>query len=115
MALDKDTKVKLAAGVYGDFVTNGEVNNPNPNFGYKPNFDEGTHEEWIEELLSGDDTRIKQALTTIQIDNQTEQEKVVRALPKDTDCHVALAIYKKLKAEVHSHRPKDAEAGSHDY
>lgn len=116
MALMDDTKVKLAAGVYGDFVTNGEVDSSNPNVGYKPNLGNTTHESWIEDLLSGDDDKIKQALAKVDIANPGEQLKVIGTLPTNEDDRaIAMAIYKKLKKEILSHRPSDSEASSHDY
>src|SRR5262245_9936883 len=66
MALTEDTKVKVAAGVYGDLVMNSEVKNSNnPNFGYKPPFADETHEGWIDALLSCNDVSMENALKAV--------------------------------------------------
>ena len=110
MALSDDTKLKLAAGVYGDFVTNDEVDNPNnKKFGYKP--DLASHEEWINALLSGDEITIKNALNAVDI-VQTEQTDVIAAL--HTEREIALAVYRRLRHDFAIHRPAGS-ASSHDY
>jgi hypothetical protein len=123
--LSNDSKLKLAAGVYGDTVTNGDVENPPPpGYSYTPGFAQGQHQKWIEDLLSGVDGRIKQALRYVAIEDGEEQNKVIRAFPKSTDLHVALAVYKKLQHDLRTHHTASAVdendqppalSGSHDY
>ena len=111
MALSDDTKLKLAAGVYGDFVTNEEVDNPTDRkFGYKPNL--GSHEVWINNLLSGDEVKIKSALTGADIVETGQQTDVIAALP--TERAIVLAVYRRLRHDFAMHRPASS-ASSHDY
>ena len=116
MPLQESTKMKLAAGIYGEFMTNSDVNNTNEKkFGYKPDLGEMTHGQWIEALLSGDDETVKSALAVVDISNPGEQLQVIGALPKGSDRDVALAIYTRLKQDfdtLHAHVP---DASSHDY
>ena len=116
MPLQESTKMKLAAGIYGEFMTNSDVNNTNEKkFGYKPDLGEMTHGEWIGALLSGDDKKVKGALAVVDITNPGEQQQVIDALPKGGDSDVAVAIYNRLKqdfATLHAHIP---ESSSHDY
>jgi hypothetical protein len=118
MALKSDTKLKLAAGVYGDFVTNEDVGNSQPKFGYKPSLGDMTHEEWVTALLSGDANSIRTALAAVDVVDDNDLAEVIDTLKK-TDREVALAIYKKLRADILLHRPKAGGAGgdasSHDY
>ena len=117
MALTPDSKLKLAAGVYGDFVTNEEVDNPTDRkFGYKPNL--GSHEVWINNLLSGDEVKIKSALTGADIVDTGQQTDVIAALPTErTEREIALAVYRRLRHDFAINRPAPAagSASSHDY
>ena len=108
-----DTKMKLAAAIYGDFVTNSDVKNADEdNHGYKPNFSLVTHGDWIDSLFSGDDGKIEAALDHVEITEPGEQNKVKVALVKDTDLDIAAAIYRKLKED---HVELKGKAGHHDY
>ena len=113
MALTPDNKLKLAAGVYGDFVTNDEVANAtNKNLGYKPDLGTMTHEQWINKLLSGNDTTIREALNAVDI-VPAEQDNAIAALP--TEREVALAVYKRLKEDFALLHPPAGGASQHDY
>ena len=115
MALTEDTKVKLAAGIYGDYVMNGEVGNSNPKFGYKPSLGKVTHEEWVSALLSGEDSTMTNALKAADITDGGQHAEVIAAL-KAIDRDVALAVYQKVRADILLHRPPHvSDASSHDY
>ena len=115
MALKADTKVKLAAGVYGDLVTNEEVKNSNPHFGYKPSLGEVTHRDWVMELLSGNDKRIADALEKVEVTDADDVDEVTETL-KAIDRDVAVAVYEKVRADILLHRPHPGpDAASHDY
>src|SRR5262245_55878882 len=114
MALTEDTKVKVAAGVYGDYVMNSEVGNSNPNFGYKPSLANETHEGWVEALLSWDDGKMANALKAVDVTDVGQLDEIIRTI-KALDRDVAVAVYKKLRADIRLHRPAKPEAMSHDY
>jgi hypothetical protein len=109
--------MKLAAGIYGEFMTNSDVNNANEKkFGYKPDFSGRRHGQWITDLLSGTDEKVKGALAVVDITDPGEQQQVIDALPKGGDSDVALAIYKRLKQDFTTlHAVHGNEASSHDY
>jgi len=114
MALTEDTRLKLAAGIYGDFVTNGEVNNANnKKHGYKPGL-LGTHENWVKALLSGRNQEIQGALNDVDISAQAEQQNVMAALAA-IDRDVALTVYEKLKHDYAHFKGAAGGASSHDY
>lgn len=115
MPLTPDLKLKLAAAVYGHFVTNQEVgNNQELNSAYLPKFEgEEGHTKWIEKLLSGNTPDIKEALSAIDIP-PSEHQKVIDVLPKGGDNGVAVAVYTKLRddfAKLHA----AGHQSSHDY
>ena len=114
MPLSADSKLKLAAAVYGHFITNQEVGNgQQPNFAYLPQFGEDGHAKWIQKLLSDDHDDVKAACTAVDIP-AGEHQKVIDALPKGSDRDVAVAVYKKLQddfAKLHA----AGNQSSHDY
>ena len=115
MAMTDETRLKLAAGIYGDFVTNDEVKNPTAkNSGYKPNLGalNLTHEQWIKDLLSGIAPKIQTALSAVDIQG-AQQNDVIAALP--TDREVALAVYQKLKHDFAHFKGASGSSSSHDY
>lgn len=112
--MTEDTRLKLAAGIYGDFVTNADVNNANNRkHGYKPAV-QGTHEQWVKSLLSGVQNPIQNALSDVEITNATEQQSVMTALAA-IDRDVALAVYLKLKHDYAHFKGAAGGASSHDY
>jgi hypothetical protein len=99
-----DTKVKLAAAIYADYIKNEEVGNPNDGQGgaQPPDFTKytGGHAGWVADLLNDDSAKVGQALEFAKIvdrDNDKEQTKVKLSLPKGTDLGVARAVYQKLR------------------
>ena len=111
--MTQDTKMKLAAGIYGDFVTNDEVNNANnQKHGYKPGL-QGTHEQWVKALLSANSISVQNALNDVEITG-TEQANVI-AMLANVDRDVALAVYQKLKHDYAHFKGAAGGASSHDY
>ena len=121
MALNPDSKVKLAAAIYGDFVTNKDAGNAgsagpgaNEKFGYKPKFPTAvgtTHEQFIGNLLSGVNTTIDSASTDAEITSVGEQIQVRNAL-QNIDLDIARAVYKRLREDFIKLK---GAASSHDY
>lgn len=118
MSYDDDTKVQLAAAIYGDYVTRAEAGETDPttaNWGYHPTFEDGTsHNDWINGLLSGTEATARAMLSQVGIDG-AEADKVwdnLDQLNTSNSLHVAKAVYNKLREE---HMTASGEAGSHDY
>ena len=113
--MTSDTKLKLAAGIYGDFVTNGEVNNASDKkHGYKPDLQPATHEQWVKALLSPKHTDIIGALSAVEISTSAEQLSVETAL-NAIDRDVALTVYQKLKHDFAHFKGASGSSSSHDY
>ena len=117
MAMDEDTKVKVAAAVYGDFMLGSEVNNGNKKrHGYKPDFT-ADHETWIRNLVGGNDSKRDQALDEIEVaDGATGKDAVKALLPGDSaDQEVVMAIYRRLKEDHDECRKRAGGSQAHPY